>query len=239
MLYPNSIVLTPRAAACGEVVLPGSKSISNRMLLLAALADGVTRLHRVLDSDDTRVMIDSLGKLGVVFGESSGTLTNAGAHPQPNEDNNILEVRGVAGRFPNTGSAQAPLQLFVGNSGLTIRTLVPAIVASLSQTGGCVEIRGVARMHERPIADLVNGLRAIGAGIDYLGEEGFPPLRIRGVRLMPASVITVKGSTSSQFLTGLMQAAPLMAMQWNQPICLEVEGELISKPYIEITRAVL
>ncbi|MFN5258684.1 MAG: 3-phosphoshikimate 1-carboxyvinyltransferase [Burkholderiales bacterium] len=239
MLYPNSIVLTPRAAACGEVVLPGSKSISNRMLLLAALADGVTRLHRVLDSDDTRVMIDSLGKLGVVFGESSGTLTNAGAHPQPNEDNNILEIRGVAGRFPNTGSAQAPLQLFVGNSGLTIRTLVPAIVASLSQTGGCVEIRGVARMHERPIADLVNGLRAIGAGIDYLGEEGFPPLRIRGVRLMPASVITVKGSTSSQFLTGLMQAAPLMAMQWNQPICLEVEGELISKPYIEITRAVL
>ncbi|MFN5492256.1 MAG: hypothetical protein ACK485_06870, partial [Burkholderiales bacterium] len=177
MLYPNSIVLTPRAAACGEVVLPGSKSISNRMLLLAALADGVTRLHRVLDSDDTRVMIDSLGKLGVVFGESSGTLTNvtnAGAQPQPNEDNNILEVRGVAGRFPNTGSAQAPLQLFVGNSGLTIRTLVPAIVASLSQTGGCVEIRGVARMHERPIADLVNGLRAIGAGIDYLGEEGFP-----------------------------------------------------------------
>jgi len=158
MLYPNSIVLTPRAAACGEVVLPGSKSISNRMLLLAALADGVTRLHRVLDSDDTRVMIDSLGKLGVVFDESSGTLTNAGAQPQSNEDNNILEVRGVAGRFPNTGSAQAPLKLFIGNSGLTIRTLVPAIVASLSQTGGCVEISGVARMHERPIQDLVNGL---------------------------------------------------------------------------------
>ena len=89
MLYPNSIVWTPRAGACGEVVVPGSKSISNRMLLLAALADGVTRLHRVLDSDDTRVMIDSLGKLGVVFGESPGAPTNAGAQPQPNEDDNV------------------------------------------------------------------------------------------------------------------------------------------------------
>ena len=172
MLYPKTIALTPRTGAKGQVVLPGSKSISNRMLLLAALAEGTTRLHNLLDSDDTRVMIDSLRKLGVVMSES-------------HIDGQPFEVRGAAGQFANTGALDAPIKLIIGNSGLTIRTLVPALVASLSSTGGCVEISGVPRMHERPIGDLVDGLRAIGAKIDYLSEQGFPPLRITGVALAP------------------------------------------------------
>ncbi|MBU3725488.1 MAG: 3-phosphoshikimate 1-carboxyvinyltransferase [Burkholderiaceae bacterium] len=232
MIYPKTIMLTPRKGAQGHVVLPGSKSISNRVLLLAALAQGSTRLHHVLDSDDTQVMIDSLRKLGV-------SVVQQATEGSPNANVLALVIQGVAGHFPNVGTADAPLKLFIGNSGLTIRTLLPALVVSMAKTGGCVEIRGVERMHERPIADLVDGLRAIGAKIDYLGAEGFPPLRISGVTLSARPTISVKGSTSSQYLTGLMQAAPLLALQWQQPIELAVEGELISRPYVEITRSVL
>ncbi len=244
MLYPKMITLTPRKGAKGRVVLPGSKSISNRMLLLAALADGTTTLHNLLDSDDTRVMIDSLSKLGVLMAKDSAksgmiSASTAGAAAATDVSPAPFVVTGCAGRFPVTGSKDQPLQLFIGNSGLTIRTLVPALVASLAQTGGCVEISGVPRMHERPIGDLVDGLRAIGAEIDYLGEDGFPPLRITGKTLAPKPVISVKGDTSSQFLTGLLQAAPILASQWQQPVAIRVEGELISKPYIEITRSVL
>jgi len=224
MHYPKALTLTPRQGAVGVVQLPGSKSISNRMLLLAALAKGNTTLSGLLDSDDTRVMIDSLQKLGVLITPGSEQTTI---------------VQGANGVFPVSGSRDAPLQLFIGNSGLTIRTLVPAIAASLSVTGGCVEIAGVPRMHERPIGDLVEGLRAIGASIDYLETPGFPPLRINGVRLAPCDQILVKGSTSSQFLTGLLQAAPLLATRWQRPVVLAVQGELISKPYVEITRATL
>lgn len=255
MLYPKTIVLTPRKGACGEVVLPGSKSISNRMLLLAALSQGTTRLTALLDSDDTQVMMDSLRKLGVVVAPTSPTSTN-GSSAAASASNGTTDgssatniaytaggldvtITGCNGVFPNTGSAASPLKLFIGNSGLTIRTLVPAIVASFAKTGGCVEISGVPRMHERPIADLVDGLRAIGAKIDYLGVEGYPPLRITGVPLTNTATITVKGSTSSQYLTGLLQAAPLLASQLGDSVTLQVEGELISKPYIEITRAVM
>jgi 3-phosphoshikimate 1-carboxyvinyltransferase len=219
MIYPKSILLTPRRGAKGVVALPGSKSISNRMLLLAALAQGRTTLHNLLDSEDTQVMVQALQTLGVSV--------QGGC------------IEGVGGIFPNVGSAASPLKIFVGNSGLTIRTLVPALVASFSKTGGCVELYGVPRMHERPIGDLVDGLRAIGAEIDYLSAQGFPPLRIRGASLAPVNEIRIKGTTSSQFLTGLMQAAPVLATQWNHAVALSVEGELISKPYIEITRAVL
>jgi 3-phosphoshikimate 1-carboxyvinyltransferase len=204
------------------MILPGSKSISNRMLLLAALANGTTDLQGLLDSDDTAVMIDSLQRLGVKIEVSSFT-----------------RIHGVAGVFPNSGTASDPLKLFIGNSGLSIRTLVPALVASMSVSGGCVEISGVPRMHERPIGDLVDGLRALGAKIDYMGQDGFPPLRIHGVQLDSKPSIKVKGSTSSQFLTGLMQAAPMLARQWQRPLRLEVEGELISKPYVAITQSVL
>jgi 3-phosphoshikimate 1-carboxyvinyltransferase len=255
MLYPKTIVLTPRKGACGDVVLPGSKSISNRMLLLAALSQGTTRLTALLDSDDTQVMMDSLRKLGVVITPTSAKITldsatvdsatsdsatGASASNAPDPIGGLdVSINGCKGAFPNTGTADAPLKLFIGNSGLTIRTLVPAIVASFAKTGGCVEISGVPRMHERPIADLVDGLRAIGAQIDYLGAEGYPPLRITGVPLANISTITVKGSTSSQYLTGLLQAAPILAKQLGSSVTLQVEGELISKPYIEITRAVM
>lgn len=223
MLYPPQLTLTPRLGAQGVIRLPGSKSISNRMLLLAAMADGRTRLTGLLDSDDTRVMIDSLRKLGVSI--------------QQHEE--VCVIEGVAMRFPQTGSLESPLKLFIGNSGLTIRTLVPAVVASLASTGGCVELWGVPRMHERPIGDLVDGLRAIGARVDYLQREGFPPLCIHGTPLKAQTEICVKGSTSSQFLTGLLQAAPILASQSGLPVDLAVDGDLISKPYVDITLATL
>ena len=238
MLYPNSITLTPRTGAYGEVRLPGSKSISNRMLLLAALAKGTTRLHHVLQSDDTRVMIDALRALGVAMDEPNPTDADANTNIA-SANAMALTVQGVAGEFPTTGTVEKPLQLFVGNSGLTVRTLVPALAVSFARTGGCVEIRGVPRMHERPIGDLVDGLRAIGARIDYLEHEGFPPLRITGVPLTMTARWSVKGATSSQFLTGLMQAAPMLATQLGQAVEIAVEGELISRPYVEITRAVM
>lgn len=234
MVYPDSIVLSPRARACGEIVLPGSKSISNRMLLLAALSEGITELGNVLDSDDTRVMIDALRALGVsitVVAEAALSHESDGAARR-------LRIEGVGARFPQCGAPADPLRLFVGNSGLTIRTLLPAVVASLA-SGGCVEISGVPRMHERPIGDLVDGLRALGARIAYLGTEGYPPLRVTGGALNDVPVIRVRGSTSSQFLTGLLQAAPIMARRFGHAVEIEVEGELISRPYIEITLSVM
>ena len=225
VIAPKTLLLSPRRGITGEVVLPGSKSISNRVLLLAALAKGSTRLVRLLKSDDTEVMIQSLQRLGVAIDVS-----------QPN---GAIQVTGCNGVFSQTGSTAHPIQLFVGNSGLTIRTLLPALVVAMARTGGCVDISGVARMHERPIQDLVDGCRAIGAKIDYLGQPGFPPLRVEGVPLRVAPAITVRGDTSSQYLTGLLQAAPILARQWGQPVRVKVEGELISQPYVEMTRSVM
>jgi 3-phosphoshikimate 1-carboxyvinyltransferase len=209
--FPPFLDLLPAPTARGEVSLPGSKSISNRVLLLAALSAGSTQIDQLLDSDDTRVMLDSLAKLGVRIEREGKTVL----------------IEGVDGGF----TARAA-ELFIGNSGLTIRTLVPAIAASLAGSQGVVNIAGVPRMHERPIADLVEGLAQIGARIEYVGVPGFPPLRIHGAALR-AGTVRVRGDTSSQFLTGLLQAAPLVAR--TEALVLEVEGELISKPYIEIT----
>jgi 3-phosphoshikimate 1-carboxyvinyltransferase len=225
VIAPKTLLLSPRRGITGEVVLPGSKSISNRVLLLAALAKGSTRLHRLLKSDDTEVMIQSLQRLGVAIHVS--------------EPDGAIHVKGCNGVFSQTGSTAQPIQIFVGNSGLTIRTLLPALVVSMANTGGCVEISGVARMHERPIHDLVEGCRLIGAKIDYLGQPGFPPLRVEGVPLTVAPTITVRGDTSSQYLTGLLQAAPILARQWGQPVRVKVDGELISRPYVEMTCSVL
>ena len=210
--FPPYIDRAPARRACGEIVLPGSKSISNRVLLLSALAVGRTHVKSLLDSDDTRVMLDSLRKLGVSI--------------EPAEPN-AVDVSGSAGRFPVSEA-----ELFVGNSGLTIRTLVPAIAAARAGRGGSVRLSGVPRMHERPIGDLVDGLRQWGAQIDYLGTPGYPPLRIAGSALA-VSQVRVRGDTSSQFLTGMLQAAPLLAV--SGPVRIDVEGDLISKPYIEIT----
>ena len=208
------IDLPPMLRAVGEVHLPGSKSISNRVLLLAALAEGTTRVEALLDSDDTRVMRDALVALGVGLQQEGDTLV----------------VTGCGGRFPN-----ARADLFVGNSGLSIRTLVPAVVASLAGCGdadAAVRLSGVPRMHERPIGDLVDGLAQLGARVDWLGQPGFPPLALRPAPLA-AETVSVRGNVSSQFLTGLLQAAPLVAR--DTPLVIVVEGELISRPYVEIT----
>jgi 3-phosphoshikimate 1-carboxyvinyltransferase len=212
---PEFIDLPPAKGARGKVRLPGSKSISNRVLLLAALAEGVTEVEDLLDSDDTRVMLAALRQLGV----------NWTRH----EDTDHYHVEGVGGAFP---VKQA--ELFLGNAGTAFRSLT----AACALAGGEYELRGVPRMHERPIGDLVDALRQAGACIDYLENEGFPPLRIHPPSPLASGGegrafpdISVKGNVSSQFLTGLLLAAPLLGRE----VGVRVDGELISKPYVEIT----
>jgi len=200
----------PLSRAGGKVRLPGSKSISNRVLLLAALSQGKTTIHDVLASDDTGVMLTALKQLGCGIEQSGSTVI----------------IDGLNGRLINKKS-----QLFMGNAGTAMRPLT----AALAMLGGEFELSGVARMHERPIGDLVNALRQLGCDIEYLGNDGFPPLRL--LPREPGSLtlnkpIRVRGDVSSQFLTALLMALPLVA---DQDICIEVVGELISRPYIEIS----
>jgi 3-phosphoshikimate 1-carboxyvinyltransferase len=207
--YPHHLDLQPALQAKGTVRLPGSKSISNRTLLLAALADGSTQIMDLLASDDTHVMLMALQKLGIKW-QQSGVTQN-------------YVVHGTHGTLP---VHQA--DLFMGNAGTAIRPLT----AALAVIGGDYTLHGVSRMHERPIGDLVDALNAIGTQIEYTGVAGYPPLHIRRGRLH-AQRMQVRGNVSSQFLTALLMAAPLMAKQ--QPVVIDVIGELISKPYIEIT----
>jgi 3-phosphoshikimate 1-carboxyvinyltransferase len=193
--------------AAGSLVLPGSKSISNRVLLLAALSGGTTTLHDLLDSDDTRVMLDALRALGCGV-KHSGT---------------AVKITGLGGRTPASKAS-----LFLGNAGTAMRPLA----AALAVMGGEFELSGVARMHERPIGDLVDALRQLGCDIQYLGVDGYPPLRIGRPQLKIDAPIRVRGDVSSQFLTALLMALPLVA---KQDVVIEVVGELISRPYIEIT----
>jgi 3-phosphoshikimate 1-carboxyvinyltransferase len=195
--------------AHGTVQLPGSKSISNRTLLLAALSKGTTHIHDLLASDDTLVMLTALQQLGIKW-EQVGT-------------SNDYIVHGGDGAFP---AHQA--DLFMGNAGTAIRPLT----AALAVLGGDYKLHGVTRMHERPIGDLVDALNDIGARIDYTGQAGYPPLHIQRGHLHQRK-LQVRGNVSSQFLTALLMAAPLMAKQ--EPVVIEVIDELISKPYIEIT----
>ncbi len=203
--------LPPLSGAGGRLLLPGSKSISNRVLLLSALSLGTTSLHDLLDSDDTRVMLAALQTLGCTVSRNASSVS----------------IRGIGGVL---GNQQA--QLFMGNAGTAMRPLT----AALAVLGGDFELRGVARMHERPIGDLVDALRQLGCSIDYLGVEGYPPLRIGQPRLDLSRPIRVRGDVSSQFLTALLLALPLVA---KADIVIEVEGELISKPYIDITLKLL
>ncbi|MES2876909.1 MAG: bifunctional 3-phosphoshikimate 1-carboxyvinyltransferase/cytidylate kinase [Pseudomonadota bacterium] len=199
--------IPPLASAGGTLVLPGSKSISNRVLLLSALSQGTTAVHDLLDSDDTRVMLDALRQLGCGVRQSGST----------------VEIDGLGGQLGNKKA-----DLFMGNAGTAIRPLT----AALAVMGGDFELRGIPRMHERPIGDLVDALRQLGCRIDYLGQEGFPPLRIGEPTLTLDAPIRVRGDVSSQFLTALLMALPLVA---QKDIVIEVVGELISRPYIEIT----
>ena len=198
-------------SAAGTVRLPGSKSISNRVLLLAALADGETEVRDLLASDDTERMLDALKSLGV-------GITDLG--------NENWRIKGCGGRFP---VKQA--ELFLGNAGTAFRPLT----AALALAGGDYVLKGVARMHERPIGDLVDGLRQLGADVTYLGNEGFPPLHLKPATIRPGGVVKVRGDVSSQFLTGLLMALPLT----GEAATVDVVGELISKPYIEITLAIM
>ncbi len=200
--------LPPLSSAAGSVLLPGSKSISNRTLLLAALAEGVTEVKALLASDDTGHMLEALKKLGVQW-ELHG-------------DSRDYRVTGIGGNLP---VKQA--ELFLGNAGTAFRPLT----AVLALSGGDYRLSGVARMHERPIGDLVDALRQLGADIAYLDNQGFPPLAVKPGNLQGAGRTQVRGNVSSQFLTALLMAAPLA----GRDITIEVVGELISKPYIEIT----
>jgi 3-phosphoshikimate 1-carboxyvinyltransferase len=201
--------LPPLQGASGTVTLPGSKSISNRVLLLSALCQGTTVVHDLLDSDDTRVMLAALRQLGCGVDVAGTTVT----------------ITGLGGRAWPTEA----IEFFMGNAGTAMRPLT----AALAVQGGDFTLTGVPRMHERPIGDLVDALRELGCTIDYLGNEGFPPLRIGQPQLRLDKPIPVRGDVSSQFLTALLMALPLAAQ--DRAITIEVVGELISKPYIEIT----
>ena len=200
--------IPPLAGAGGSVRLPGSKSISNRVLLLAALSHGQTTVHDLLASDDTAVMLDALRQLGCAVQQNGDTAV----------------INGLGGQL-----IARKATLFMGNAGTAMRPLT----AALALLGGEFELSGVPRMHERPIADLVDALRQLGCSIEYLANEGFPPLRLRAGKIkLDNEPIRVRGDVSSQFLTALLMALPLVA---RCDICIEVVGELISTPYIEIT----
>ncbi|TRZ94381.1 MAG: bifunctional 3-phosphoshikimate 1-carboxyvinyltransferase/cytidylate kinase [Rhodocyclaceae bacterium] len=203
----NSLTLPPLSAASGSVRLPGSKSISNRMLLLAALAEGTTEIRDLLDSDDTRVMLAALQRVGV-----GATAIGAWA----------WRIEGCGGVFPVKDA-----DLFMGNAGTAIRPLT----AALALSGGHYRLSGVPRMHERPIGDLVDGLLQIGADVRYTGQQGFPPLAIHPAHIELKGPIRLRGDVSSQFLTALLMALPLTGAE----AVIEMTTELISKPYIEIT----
>jgi 3-phosphoshikimate 1-carboxyvinyltransferase len=203
--------LAPIGMVRGTVRLPGSKSISNRILLLAALADGDTRICDLLDSDDTRHMLEALRMLGVSC-ESEGA--------------QLVRIRGAGGAFP---VKQA--ELYLGNAGTAFRPLT----AVLAFSGGDYHLSGVPRMHERPIGDLVEALQSVGAKIEYLGTPGYPPLAIHPAEIRAGGVVSVRGNTSSQFLTALLMALPLSAAETT----INVAGELISQPYVEITLNIL
>jgi len=201
--------IPPLQGASGTVTLPGSKSISNRVLLLSALCQGTTVVHDLLASDDTRVMLAALRQLGCGVDAQGTTVT----------------ITGLGGQLKHHDA----IEFFMGNAGTAMRPLT----AALAVLGGDFTLKGVPRMHERPIGDLVDALRLLGCKIDYLGNDGFPPLHIGQPTLKVDAPIQVRGDVSSQFLTALLMALPLAAK--TQDIVIEVVGELISKPYIDIT----
>jgi 3-phosphoshikimate 1-carboxyvinyltransferase len=219
MFNTEFLDIPPLSHAHGTVVLPGSKSISNRVLLLAALCQGTTTVHDLLDSDDTQVMLTALSQLGCIINKSEIS------------SKNTIEIKGL-----DLDSTLKSAKLYMGNAGTAMRPLTAAL-ALLAKGTTEFELSGVPRMHERPIGDLVDGLRQLGCQIDYLGQDGYPPLRIKsGVKAAQSfnlnEPIKVRGDVSSQFLTALLLALPLVA---TQDIVIEVQGELISKPYIDIT----
>ncbi len=221
--------LGPYTQARGTVQLPGSKSISNRVLLLAALAHGKTLITNLLEADDTRVMLEALATLGVhCLRQDQG-----------------YAVAGVGGVFPLRKA-----QLFLGNAGTAVRLLSAALALQARGSDSAYQISGVPRMHERPIGDLVDSLRVLGASIEYAGREGFPPLMIGPIQkraeavagkadpatsiIAPHQQLSVRGDVSSQFLSAVLMALPLLPAA-QRSVMIKIDGELISKPYIDLT----
>ena len=204
----ESLTLQPIRRVNGEVNLPGSKSVSNRALLLAALSKGTTRLTNLLDSDDIRHMLNALTKLGVTYRLS--------------DDKTVCEVEGLGRPF----TASESLELFLGNAGTAMRPLA----AALCLGEGEYVLTGEPRMKERPIGHLVDALREAGAQVEYLENENYPPLKIQGTGLK-AGTVSIDGSISSQFLTAFLMSAPLAEGE----VTIKIDGELVSKPYIDIT----
>lgn len=203
----ESLTLQPIAHVEGTINLPGSKSVSNRALLLAAFAKGKTVLTNLLDSDDVRYMLNALKTLGVEYALS--------------EDRRRCEVTGLGRAF----QAQGERELFLGNAGTAMRPLAAALCLGHNN----IVLTGEPRMKERPIGHLVDALRQGGAQIDYLEQENYPPLRLRGG--FSGGNVEVDGSVSSQFLTALLMTAPLA----EQDTVITIKGDLVSKPYIDIT----
>ena len=199
--------LPPMARVAGTVRLPGSKSISNRTLLLAAIASGTTQIRGLLDADDIDFMLEALRALGVQFDRRP--------------DTDCVEVRGAGGAFPVKRAS-----LFLGNAGTAFRPLT----AALALSKGEYVLDGAPRMRERPIRDLVDALRLLGADVRYSGADGFPPLAI-GQGMIRLGNVTMRGDVSSQFLTAMLMALPIS----GGGATIEIAGELISKPYIDIT----
>jgi 3-phosphoshikimate 1-carboxyvinyltransferase len=217
--------LPPLHEASGRVRLPGSKSISNRVLLMAGMAAGTTTLQGLLDSDDTRVMQDALAALGCTLRREPP------GHAEP-DGPPVLHVTGLGGRL-----AVHEARLSLGNAGTAMRPLAATLALLAATQGGRFELDGVARMRERPIGDLVDALRPLGCAIDELGAPGYPPLRVRGAAggtLRLDAPIRVRGDVSSQFLSALLLALPLVA---ERDLVIEVDGPLISQPYVAITLA--
>jgi 3-phosphoshikimate 1-carboxyvinyltransferase len=214
-MLPDRLTLAPIARFDGTVVLPGSKSLSNRILLLSALAAGETEVTRVLESEDTEVMLAALRKLGVALSGTPGV--------------GSIVIRGAGGPFRVPAGSDA-VELFLGNAGTAMRPLTAVLAAGQ----GSFVLKGVPRMHERPIGDLVTGLRQLGVRITCREREGFPPLQIDAAGLAGGTA-RISGATSSQFLSALLMAAPLA----QAPVQIEIVDRLVSEPYVEMTLALM
>ena len=209
----KKLKIEPIQSVSGELDIPGSKSISNRVLLIAAMASGNCHIHNLLDSDDVSYMLDALKKLGINLSLS--------------DDKTQCSVVGNAGLFKNNES----LELYLGNAGTAMRPLV----AALAFSGGEYLLCGEPRMHERPIGDLVESLSQLGVNIQYLNEYGYPPLKIKKSNLSGSDNIFIKGNISSQFLTAILMVAPML----KKRILINIKDELVSKPYIDITLKIM
>ena len=204
----EQLTLNPINKINGEVFLPGSKSLSNRALLIAALANGTTKITNLLVSDDIKHMLNALSNLGINY-----TLSDCGTE---------CVVEGNNGFF----ISNEPLEISLGNAGTAMRPLCAALAAS----EGEFVLTGEPRMKERPIGHLVDALAQLNADIEYIENKDYPPVKIKGEALT-GDIVSIDGSISSQFLTAILMIAPLLVTDTN----IQIEGELVSKPYIDIT----